>query len=89
MRFMVLWSVRRAPIKRVSDLNLLRLFDDLPQKLVVNRLLHKNPSGRDAVLSLVKEDAAHRDPDRFVEVEIRENNEWTFAAQLERNLFQV
>ena len=56
---MVLRAVVRRPVQRAADLHLLDFGNDALDVLVVDRLLHKDASGRDTVLSLVEEHAAH------------------------------
>ena len=49
---MILRPVGSAPVQGVPDLHLLGLFSGLSQELLIDRLFHEEPSGRDAVLAL-------------------------------------
>lgn len=73
---MVLWSVIGAAVQRVSDLHLLHLGNHALNELVVDRALHEQASGGDAVLAFVEENAVTRHPHRLFEVAVVEDDQW-------------
>ena len=59
------------------------------KELFINCFFNKDSSGCDAVLTLVKENAAQGGPHRAVQVKVGENDQRALPAQLERDFLKV